>query len=303
MSWSLVVTAQTYPQNEITIVNPTITGSTTWVLLNKITTSISANREIKFKILDKPGADKMLGANFSSEMTANGYTLHAGAASDMVLLPLIQPTGIKYTINSFIPVASLSTQDPFLIVPANFPANNLKELLELIQKDPKICSIGNSGMLPKLVANKFCNVAGVSLNDIPYSGDNKIVVDVAGGHLPIGIVTLTSARSALFDGKIKLIASFGRNRSSDFLKVGTVNEVYPGFIEQWWIGIFAPIGTPPDVLMFLNSEFNKALSNPKLIEELSTIGYTVEPMNLSQVTQYYQTLIKKYEPLALKHLK
>jgi len=300
---SLGVAAQTYPQREITIVNPTVTGSAQWTLLNTVTTFMSNSNGYKFKILDKPGADKLIGANFSAEAAPDGYTLHLGSQTEMIILPILNPPGIRYTEKSFIPVANIGSLSPLLVVPLSFPANNLTEFLDIVRKDPNSCSIGTPGSLTKLMAIRLCSLAGAEHNDIPYPGDNKMVIDLAGGHLPAGIMSFISAQNLLSSGKIKVIASFGSTRSIELPLVSTINEIYPGFVETWSWGIFAPKGTPIEIVNSLNREFNIALNNPKLIEELAIKGYSLEPMTVNQFAKYYQSSVKKFKPNVEKYLK
>ncbi len=303
MALSIGTSAQTFPQKEIIIINPSSTGSATWVISSMIANAISA--KIKMRIVDKPGADKMIGSNFSADAAPDGYTIHIGTTSDMFILPVLKPKGIKYDENSFIPVASIATQDPFLIVPANSPANNLKEYLDMIRQDPNARSFAVAGPLTKILAARVFQLAGtdIQVNEIPYAGDNKIIVDLAGGHLSAGLSTLTTAKPALTSGKIKLIASFGKSRSLEFPNVKTINEQYPGLLESWWWGFYVPAGTPVDIVNFLNESVNAVLNDPKLIEELASNGYTANPMTLSQVTKHHQIMMKKYTPFVDKYLR
>ena len=303
MVFSIGTSAQPFPQKEIIIVNPSSSGSATWVISSMIANAISA--KIKMRVVDKPGADKMIGSNFSAEAAPDGYTVHMGTTSDMFVLPVLKPKGIKYDEYSFVPVASIATQDPFLIVPANSPANNLKEYLDMIRQDPAARSFAVAGPLTKILAARLFQLAGTDLqvNEIPYAGDNKIIVDLAGGHLSAGLSTLTTAKPALNSGKIKLIASFGKSRSPEFPNVKTINEQYPGLSESWWWGLYVPAGTPVDIVNFLNESVNAVLIDPKLVEELAANGYAANPMTLSQVTKHHHAMMKKYTPFVDKYLR
>lgn len=295
--------AQTYPQKDIIVVSTLAAGSTQWNLLNTIGNFMSNNHsKIKFRILEKPGAERMLGANFSAEAAPDGYTIHGGQTSDMVLLPMIKPQGIKYDENSFVPVASLATMPVFLVVPANSPINNFKDYVEAANRSKLKPIVGSTGNLNKLMVARLGQMVDSEMEIIPYNTDAKMLTDLAGGHLPSGILSLLQVRGPAQAGKIKVIACFGKSRSVDFPNVKTINEQYPGLTEAYWWGLYAQKGTSKEVINLLNSEFFTALNNPKLVKELEAIGFDPDPMTLPQVTQFHQSEVKKYRPMVEKYL-
>ena len=301
---SLAAMAQTYPQKEISLVNPTPPATTVWNLAKIISDyQDSSGSKVRFNIVNKPGGEKMVAANFTAESAADGYTLSIGQNSDLVMLPLIKPPGIKFDENSFVPVVSLAAMDMFLIVPANSPANNLKEYLDMIRRDPNTRALGNAGNFAKLLGFRAGKLADTELTSIPYASDAKMIIDLDGSHLPAAVGSLSAIKTSAKGGLIKVIACFGRNRSVEFPEVKTMNEQYPGMIDNQWFALFAPKGTPPDVIAIINKEINLSLANPKLQQELEKQGYVPQPMTLGQVTQFYQTEIQKYRPLVEKYLR
>jgi tripartite-type tricarboxylate transporter receptor subunit TctC len=248
-------------------------------------------------ILNKPGAERSIGANFVATSVPDGKTLFVGALGDSVLLPLFKYPGLKFDESTLVPVAYLGQQPSVLTATPNFPANNFKEFLQVIKQNPDKYSIGTFSKTSDLHASILFGLAGAKPNFIPYKGDSPMLVDLGGGSLPLGINSFAGSRELAKDKKIKYIAILSKDRRPDFPQVGTVAE-YNGWTGGgFWYGMFAPAGTPPVVVRSLNRSFNDAIKNPAVRKKLTDNGYTVTIKSQEEFVKFYQGQVEYYRPL------
>ena len=287
----------------ITIVVPSGPGGVTSVLSMKLG-QLMKEKGVTVLVINKPGANKTNGSNFVSNSVADGRTLLVAAAADMVLLPQQYPDIVKFNKNSFVPVFALATGSPAIAVRSNFPANNLREFLDVIRKDPLQRQVGNYSVLSELISSSVYSLGGASPEFIPYSGEEKALLDMASGNLQAGIFTYNNQlRAMVSTGKIKMISMVSDKRNTKSPLIETVSESFPGVKFQYYWGLYAPAGTPQNTIQALNQAFAEAWSDPVVITELETMNYRPGEMSLSALNTYLDNTYKTLDSLSLKYLK
>ena len=259
----------------ITIVVPVAPGGATDIIARNLAQALTESGSPTI-VVNKPGAERIIGSNYAAEQPADGHTLFLGAISDTVLLPLYKPATSKITENSFIPVAMLSSTPAVLTASINVPAKNYKELQSLIQKNPEQYPIGSFGKLSTLLANSIFNSVKTQPTIIPYKGDTQLSTDLISGNLKLGIQTLPAAKEFIKAGKIKLIS--------------TMNE-------RFWFGIFVPVGTNPAIVKHLNQQINNVMGTEEMQNKLKTMDYDQASMTHDQFNAYYHQQLKFFQPL------
>lgn len=291
----LSVPTQSLASDVITIIAPVAAGGPTDIMARKLATEMTA-RGTPTIVVNRPGGDRIIGANLVAEAASNGKTLMIGSGSDVGLLPLIPNPAMKFNENTFVPIAYLAAMDGLLTARPDFPANNFKEFLALVRKNPNKYSIGSFGKTTELQARTMFKMAGGTPNVINYKSDPQVAVDIINGSLDLGIQSVPTVVELVKAKKLKVIASLGEQREKAFPQVGTAAEVN-GWHWKFWFGIFAPPGTSPELVKQLNQTINQAMSNKELADQLNVLGYTTQAMSPAQFDAFYRFHLHKYRKL------
>jgi len=287
----------------ITIVVPSSPGGVTTALSLKLS-QLMKDKGVTVVVVNKPGANKTIGANFVANSAADGRTLLVAAAADIALLPRQYPDIVKFNKTSFVPVFSLAIGYPVIVVRSNFPANNLKEFLDVIRKDPLQRQMSDYSVLNKLIASSVYSLSGTTPEFIPYPGEDKALMDLVSGNLQAGISTYNDQlRSLASSGKIKMISMVSEKRNTKSPMLETVGESFPNVKFQYWWGLYVPAGTPQSSIQTLHQAFAEAWSDPAVISEIENMNYHAVEMSLPALNAYLDTTYKTLELLSARYLK
>ena len=248
-------------------------------------------------IENRPGAGAMIAIDAVSKSAPDGYVIGLGGVG--ALGTNVGP-GDKMPYDpqkDIVPVTALAGS-PFILAAApSFPGKSLSDVLAMARAPGTTLSLGHggNGTLMHLTSEMINQVAGTNLALVPYKGMAPVVNDLAGGHVPLGIVDPPSAIAAIEANKIKVIAITSANRFGRMPDVPTFAESgLPGFESNGWFGIFAPGGTPPDVVAKLNDAFVAALKDPDVIAKIRALGSEPMPMTLSEYKAFIDSEMNKW---------
>lgn len=301
---SLAVTATltvASAQDQISLVVPTPPGGATTALARALTDEL-AKDGINMTIVFKPGAEKTIGANFAATSAPDGKTFYLGGASEMVLQPLVKFPGLQYNENTFIPVASLAKLTLMLTVNNAISANSIQELLALVKKDPTKYQVGFTGKWAELVAYNLYGLVKAEPSMVPYKGEAQMPVDLGGNNLPVGVMTYTTTNNELHKaGKFRIVTLISDKRSKEFPYIGTTSEV-GGYADGFWMGIFAPPGTPEPIVKKMEEAIVKATASPEYKKAIEEQSFAEFKLNREQFTKYYHNQFKFFKPIVEKNL-
>ena len=164
-----------------------------------------------------------------------------------------------------------------LAVNPSVPANTVQELIDLVKKEPGKYSYASSGNGTPLhlSGELFKTMAGVDIVHVPYKGSGPALIDVLGGQVPIIFDNLPSSTEHIKTGKLKALAVTSQKRAPAFPDLPAMSETLPGYETYTWNALFAPAGTPPEVIAKLNAEANKAVNDPATKARLAEFSATV----------------------------
>jgi len=264
-----------YPSRTIKIVAPNQAGTGPDALARLLAASVSASLGQSVVVENKVGANGNIAADFVAKAPADGYTLLVASDAQMVINPHVYAKLPFNPLSDLAPVATLGSQELFLAINPALPANNLKEFIELAKRSPTPLNYGSpsSGTQHHLLMEMLKTRTGVNLQHIPYKGGGAAAVAAVSGEISVlfgGTSLLPLAQS----GRLKMIASSGARRSTEFPDVPTIAETLPGFEGVLWIGLFAPAATPPEVLTALRGAVQKFLGSADATAKLMAQGFS-----------------------------
>lgn len=268
------VAAQDYPSQPVKFVVPYAAGGAVDRLARLIGHEISADLGQSVVVENKPGAATAIGASTVVQSKADGYTLLIGTDTTMSLNPLLFKK-LSYDPSKLQPVALLGQQPMLMVAPAEIPASSLKELVAHVKANPgklNYASLG-PGSVAHLMGEKFKSTAGIELEGIPYKGGVPAVADLIANRVQIYFDGISNSLPHVIGGKLKTFGTTGERRSANAPHIPTLAEQgYPSMTTYFWIGLFAPTGTPSSTIERLNAAVRKALAKPDITKHLGADG-------------------------------
>ena len=208
----------------------------------------------------KPGAGGGVGAGFVAASKADGYTLVGTSPGSIVVVPLANKD-VKYTLESFSPVASLAEGGFMLVVPASSPFKTVKDVVEYARKNVGKLTFSSSGTLgiTHLLAEIFGKEAGVQLNHIPFQGSGPAITALLGSHVDMASTAIAPAQSHIKAATLRPLAVFGDTRLKAYPEVPTLKELGYNVGSPTLYGISVPKGTPKEVIDAIHAAAKKAV--------------------------------------------
>ena len=267
--------AQTaYPNRPIVMIVPQAAGGTNDIVGRLVSQKLGEVMGTSAVVDNRPGAGGNIGTQVAAKAPKDGYTLLMTISSSQAINPALYKNAGFDPVKDFKPISLIGAVPNVLLVNPSFPAKSVAELVALAKAKPgeyQYASAGN-GTLNHLLGEMLNSMAGISLQHVPYKGVAPALNDVLGGQLPMLFASLPSSLAHIKAGKLRAIAVSGAARSPVLPDVPTVAETVPGFNGTLWIGLFAPVGVPPDVLARLQDGMAKTLAAKDLRDKLEQQG-------------------------------
>jgi tripartite-type tricarboxylate transporter receptor subunit TctC len=162
-----------------------------------------------------------------------------------------------------------------LVVHPSLPARSVKDLISLARAHPGKLSYASSGTggAPHLAGELLKSMARVDMTHIPYKGAGPATIDLVAGHVQVMFAGLGAAIPHIKAGKLRGLAVAGSKRSASIPELPTIADTLPGFEASTWFGLFAPAGTPRDIIARLNAEVTKVMARKDVQQQLLAQGY------------------------------
>jgi tripartite-type tricarboxylate transporter receptor subunit TctC len=287
--------AQEYPSRTVRIIVPFAPGGSADVFGRHVAQRLQEALGQGFVIDNRPGAGSVIGTDAVAKSTPDGYTLLLMSNTHTVNESLL-PNKPFALMRDFVPIAPINSADLVLVGKASLAAATLPELIQLAKDKPGALSYASSGPgTPYHMAGElFKAMAGVSIVHIPYKGSAGARTDVLGGQVDLMFDAIATMTEHIRSGKVKALATTGRQRSPNLPDVPTVAEVVPGYEATIWLGLMAPRGTPAAVVGRLNAEMSKITSNPEVRRAWEAQGSTPMTMGVDEFTRYLNEDITKW---------
>jgi len=269
--------AQTYPAKPVRLVVPFPAGGATDILARTIGQKASEKLGQSVVIDNRPGAGGTIGSDHVAKSLPDGYTLLIATGSTHSIGPIINPK-IPYNVErDFVPVVYVANTSSVLVVPGTLPVKNLAEFIALAKAKPGQLNFGSSGngTNSHLSGELFKAQAKVFLTHIPYRGTGLVFNDMMSGQVHMLMDNYVTAQSNIKEGKLRVLGVTSPQRLPFLPDVPTLDEQgLKGFDVSNWFGIYAPRGTPTEIVLKVNAAFNQALQEPDMQKRLATLGAT-----------------------------
>jgi tripartite-type tricarboxylate transporter receptor subunit TctC len=255
--------AQSYPSKPIRFVVPFPAGGSTDVGARLIAEKLSRALGQQVYVENKSGANGSIGIEDATRSAPDGYTvlvtIDTVASNPHVFHTNIDPS------KDLIPIIQVSRQPIVLAANPSLSVNSLADLIDLAKKQPGLPYATGSGLgSPQHMAVQwFAQIAGLTLEQVPYRGGGQAINDLLAGHVKLGSLGSTPLLPHYKAGTLRLLAQTSKARSPSLPDVPTFEEAgIKGLVLDQWLGVFTPVGTPPAITERLNSEINKVLADP-----------------------------------------
>jgi tripartite-type tricarboxylate transporter receptor subunit TctC len=245
---------------------------------------------------NKPGGGAIIGTEFVAKSAADGYTLLISTASHAIN-PSVYRKLPYDTLKDFVSVTELATVPIVLVVNPSVPAHSVKELVDLAKAAPGKLNIGSSssGTVFHLAGELFKSMAGIDMVHIPFSGGGPALVALLGGQIDVLFETSLTVQAYAKAGKLRILAVGSEQRAPGMPDVPTLSESgFPGLSAENWYGIYAPAGTPREIVMKLNREIVKALNLPDVKERFASQGADLVGNTPEQHTAFLKAEMEKW---------
>jgi len=249
-------------------------GGTVDFFARVVSTKLSESLGQPVLVENRAGAGGNIAVEAVAKSPADGYTLLMG--SEIVAINTSLYSRLSYDpIKDLAPITLVGTVPNILIVNPALPANSVKELIALAAKSPGKISFASTGQgtSSHLSSELFKLMANVDITHIPYKGGPPAVADLIGGQVNMMFINMPTGIGHVKSGKARILAVSSLRRVSQLPEVPTVDQAgLKGYDTQAWSGLYAPAGTPPEVIAKLNAEVVKILKMPAVREQLAAQG-------------------------------
>lgn len=292
--------AQEFPNRTVTLVVPFAAGGSTDLVARIIAQKMSDDLGQQVIVENVAGAGGNIGADRVARADPDGYTILMGTVATHALNPLILKTKPYDPEKDFSPVSLLVIVPNVLVVNPELPAKNVQELVALLKAEPDKYSYASSGIGTPLhlSGELFKIMAGVEMQHIPYKGAGPALNDVIANQVPIMFDNLPSSSSHIKGGTLKALGVTTAKRVTSFPDLPTIAESgVPGYETYTWNALFAPPGTPKEVVGRLNASANKAMKDPAVIAKMGDFSATIVGSTPEELGAHVKAELAKWEPI------
>ncbi len=287
--------AQTYPSKPVKLMVAFPPGGPVDIIARLIGPKLSEAFGQPVVVENKVGASGNIASTEVARSTPDGYTLLTHSSAYAVNPSLYANAGYD-PIKDLVPVAIVASQANIILINASFPAKNLDELKNQMLTRKLAFGSPGAGTTPHLTAQNLFTVHWkTDATHIPFKGAGPMVPGLLTGEPPIGCMAGSGPMAQIKAGKLRALAVSSAKRLPQLPDVPTLGELgYAGMEDYTWVGIFAPAGTPGDILAKLNDAVLKAANSPDTRQRLEAVAFEVTAAPLRETSDYVRGEVAKW---------
>ena len=289
--------AQPYPGKPIRAVVPFAAGSATDQIGRAFAEKMSQLLGQPVVVDNKPGVNGMLGADIVAKAPADGYTLLIGTNSTNAALKFLMKKLPYNQDTAFAPVGYIGSVPLMVAVSNDVPAKTLKELVDLARAKPGQVSFAYASTSQQVSSEMLSSMAGIKMNAIPYKSGPAAMIDLIGGQVMLFTADFAVTVPQHKAGKIRGLAVTSMQRAAAVPDLPTVNEALglKDYELIAYFAVYAPAGTPPEVIAKLNQAINTAAASKEIQDKFASNGFAVEPGTPEALAQRNKLETDKWE--------
>jgi tripartite-type tricarboxylate transporter receptor subunit TctC len=294
----LTTAAAAFPTGPVRYVVPAPPGGLIDIMARQIAQSAGNSLGQPLVIDNKPGGNTTVGAALVARAAPDGQTWLGSTISLAANASLVQKLPFDPK-RDLIPVALLASTPMGIVVPANSPFDNIKDLVK-VARDGKLLNYGTSGSgtPAHLGTAMFEGAAGFKGNHIPYKGGAPLLNDMLGGQLDFTLIALSEARQFIASGRLKLIAVSSPKRLKMYPDVPTIVEAgFPSVVMEGWTGIMVPGGTPQPIVDRIAQFVLGIVTTPEFTKRAEELGYVMSPLGPAEFRQKFNDDVDRLRAL------
>ena len=266
--------AQAWPAKPVRIVVPFAPGGSTDVVARMVAQKLSGVWGQTVVVENRAGAGGNVGADVVAKAANDGYTLLLASGS-IAINPHLYKNMAFDTKKDLVPITNVANGPMLVVVPDGSPIKSLKDLIAAAKAKPGGLNFGSAGVGSQvhLAAENLADAAGIEISHVPYKGEAPALSDLIGRQTEFMVGNFTAASALLGNGRLRALAVTGNKRQPQLPDVPTVSESgLPGFESYGWFGLFAPAGTPADVIAKVHRDTAKVLGETETKARLFVQG-------------------------------
>jgi tripartite-type tricarboxylate transporter receptor subunit TctC len=293
--------AQTYPSRPVTLIAPFPAGGPLDSIARVIAEPMREALGQPVVIENVPGAGGNLGVGRAARAEPDGYTIVIGQWSTHVVNPVTY--SLNYDVQELEPIGLLTITPQLIIARKDFPARDIKDLIAWLKANPDKATAGTVGAAggAQVASIYFQKETGTKFRFVPYRGGGPAVQDMAAGQLDLMLDQAANALGPVRAGTVKAYAVMAKTRWHALPDVPSADESgTPGLYVAYWHAMWAPKGTPKDVVAKLNAAIGRALADPNVSKRLSDIGhdpFPAEQRTPQALAAYHKAEIERWWPI------
>ena len=299
-SVTMAAAQDAFPTRPVSLVIPFPAGGSTDLVGRIVAEKMSSLLGQQIVVDNRGGAGGNVGSAAVAKAEPDGYTILMGTVATHAINPALYKKMPYDPVADFAPISLLVVVPNVLVVNPDFPAQNVQELIALAKEKPGELSYASSGNGTPLhlSGELFKSMAGVDIVHVPYKGAGPALIDVMGGHVPIMFDNLPSSTEHIKAGKLRGLAVTTAERAPSMPDLPTIAESgLPGYETYTWNALFAPAGTPPEVIAKLNEAAVAAVKDPAVQAKLADVGASVVGSTPEELGEHVKAEMAKWAPV------
>ena len=297
---ALVITptagAQSYPSRPIRLIVPGTPGGGSDTPARIMAQALTDRFGWRIVVDNRVGASGRIGTELVAKAAADGYTLLLASATPNAVVPSAVSNLPYDAVNDFAPISLLATSDFILSAHPSLPIQSVAELISLAKRKPgeiRFASVGNiSGA--HVAGELLKQLAGIDLAHVPYKGPGPAITATIAGEVSLYFASGPSVTPHAKAGRLKMLATAGRQRSRLFPELPTVNETVPSHEAYLWFGLMAPARTPQPIVASLHAAVVSEGGKPNVVEPLARLGMEAVNNSPEEFARFVRAEIAKW---------
>ena len=289
--------AQSWPVRPIRLIVPFAPGGGVDLTARVIAPKLSEALGQTVVVENRGGAGGLIGVDLGAKASPDGYTVVIGTIGNIAIAPHLQSKMPYDPQKDLVPISQLANALNVMVINPSVKATTVKEFIELAKKEGSNISYGSSGSgaTDHLAGEVFNTLAGLKMTHIPYKGGAPAMIDLVGGQVQVIFATVSTAISSIQGGKVRALGMTGNQRYESLPEVPTIAEAgLASFDVNGWYGLYAPAGTPKDIITRLNAEVVRILAMPDVKARLLDAGIIATSSSPEAFAAYTQAETKRW---------